>query len=134
MAAGMAATGFAVARLFLIMGYLGKWPTAMMNVLQDILWGMELTIGVLAASLPPLKAPVHRLLQSWGVLRSAPDSDASSDGFLDRLPNRSHITRQMREWSSVVHELAPQSHEGSFGTVAAAKTGAAAPTESCRRV
>ncbi|KAK4118312.1 hypothetical protein N657DRAFT_659645 [Parathielavia appendiculata] len=124
MTAGMAATGVAVARLFLIMGYLGKGSTALINVQQDILWGMELTIG----------APVHRLMQSWGLLRSTSElSDSSSESFRNRLPNGSHITRQMREWSSMVHELAPQSREG-LGTVGPAKLGAAAPTGFCRRV
>ncbi|KAK4232957.1 hypothetical protein C8A03DRAFT_19869, partial [Achaetomium macrosporum] len=116
MAAGMAATGIAVTRLFLIMGYLGKGGTAMMNVQQDILWGMELTIGVLTPSISPLKAPVHRLMQPWGLLRSTSVSDMSSESFPDCLPNQSHITCQMREWNSMVHELAPQSQEG-FGSV-----------------
>lgn len=133
MAAGMAATGIAVARLFLIMGYLGKPGTAMMNVQQDILWGMELTIGVLTASLPPLKGPVHRLMLSWGLLRSTSDSDVSSESFLDRPPNGLHITRQMREWNSMVHGLAPKSQE-ERGTIEAAKLGAAAPTGTHRRV
>ena len=127
MGAGMAATGIAIARLFLIMGYLGKGPTAMINVQQDILWGMELTIGVLTASIPPLKAPVQRLLLSWGVLHSQPGSDASSNGFVDPLPNESHITRQRMQWNSIARGLAPESQEG-LSNGEAAKLGAAAPT------
>ena len=106
MAAGMAATGIAVARLVRIMGYLGKGGPRV-NVEQDILWGLELTIGVLTASIPTLKAPVHRLLLSWGVLRSNAASDLSSESFLDHMPNGSHVTRQMRQWDEVVRELAP---------------------------
>ena len=112
MGAGMAATGIAIARLFLIMGFLGKGPTATINVEQDIFWGMELTIGVLTASLPPLKAPVQRLLLSWGMLHSNPGSDVSSKSFVDPLPNEAHITRQVRQWNSIVRELAPKSQEG----------------------
>lgn len=108
MAAGMAATGIAIARLCLVMGYIGKGGPKE-NSEQDILWGMELSIGVLTASLPPLKAPVHRLLLSWGLLGSASASDMSSESFLDQLPNGSHVARQMREWSSMVRELAPES-------------------------
>ncbi|KAL2133711.1 hypothetical protein VTI74DRAFT_1887 [Chaetomium olivicolor] len=100
MAAGMTATGIAVARLFLIMGYLGK-AGPRINGLQDTLWGMELTIGVMAASLPPLKAPVQRLLLSWGLLRSNSAGDMSPGSLPDDLTNGSHITHQMRQWSSV---------------------------------
>jgi hypothetical protein len=133
MGAGMAATGIAIARLFLIMGFLGKGPTAMINVEQDIFWGMELTIGVLTASIPPLKAPVQRLLLSWGVLHSNPGSDVSLKSFVDPLPNESHITRQMKQWNSMVRELAPESQEG-LRNCEAAKLGATAPTEFRRHV
>ncbi len=109
MGAGMAATGIAIARLFLIMGFLGKGPTAAMNIKQDILWGMELTIGVLTASIPPLKAPMQRLLLSWGVLSSNASSDAS---FVDAHPNESGVVRQMGQWNSTVRERAPESQEG----------------------
>lgn len=109
MAAGMGATGVAVARLLLTMGYLGKPGTAMVNIQQDILWGLELTIGVLAASLPPLKAPVHRMLLSWGLLSAPVPSDMSSESFLDHLPNGSQIAHQMRQWNSMVRDVAPQS-------------------------
>ncbi|KAK4149538.1 hypothetical protein C8A00DRAFT_18788 [Chaetomidium leptoderma] len=109
MTAGMAATGIAIARLLLIMGYLGKGGPGI-NVLQDFLWGMELTIGVLATSIPTLKAPMHHLLISWGVLRSESDSDVSPDSFVDDLTNGSRVNRhhQMGQWDSVVRELAPQ--------------------------
>lgn len=116
MAAGLGATGIAVARLFLIMGYLGK-GVARINALQDFLWGMELTIGVLATSLPTLKAPVHGLLQSWGVLRSTSSSDMSPDSFLDDLTNGPHIENQMRQWNSLVHGLPPRvPDEGESGS------------------
>lgn len=109
MAAGMAATGIAVARLLLIMGYLGNVGGPRIAGLQDILWGMELTIGVLTASIPTLKAPLHRLLLSWGLLRSNNSaSDMSPESFLDDLTNGSHIAHQMGHWDSVVRELAPR--------------------------
>jgi hypothetical protein len=116
MTAGLGATGIAVARLFLIMGYLGK-GVARINALQDFLWGMELTIGVLATSLPTLKAPVHNLLQSWGVLRSTSSSDMSPDSFLDDLTNGPHVENQMRQWNSLVHGLPPRvPDEGESGS------------------
>lgn len=133
MGAGMAATGIAIVRLFLIMGYLGKGPTAWKNVEQDILWGMELTIGVLTASIPPLKAPMQRLLLSWGVLQSNPGSGGSSKSFVDPVPNELHDTRQMRQWNSMVRELAPESQE-ELRNDEEAKLGAAAPTGSRRHV
>lgn len=98
MGAGLGATGVAIARLFLIMGYLGKGGPSV-NMLQDILWGLELTVGVLAASVPTLKAPVHRVLRRWGVLRGEPtSSNMSPNSFLDNMTNGSHFTHQMRQW------------------------------------
>lgn len=100
MGAGLAATGVALARLFLIMGYvpIGKLGPAM-NMVQDLLWGLELTIGVLTASIPTLKAPVHRLLIDWGWLQgNKSSSDMSPESFLEHLPNGSHVNRQMRRW------------------------------------
>jgi hypothetical protein len=102
MAAGMAATGIAV----LIMGYLGKGGPRV-NAMQDILWGLELSIGVLTASIPTLKAPVHRLLLSWGLLRSNAASDLSSESFLEHMTNGSHVNRQMRQWDEMVREVPP---------------------------
>lgn len=101
MAAGLAATGVAVARLFLIMGYLGKAGPSI-NMLSDILWGLELTIGILTASVPTLKAPVHRLLLDWGFMQDkTATSDRSPESFLDQLTHGSHFTRQMRQWDTI---------------------------------
>ncbi|KAK4210376.1 hypothetical protein QBC37DRAFT_35374 [Rhypophila decipiens] len=106
MAAGLAATGVAIARLFLIMGYVPvgtKGPVV--SMLQDLLWGFELTIGILTASMPALKAPVHRVLLSWGLLPgSKSSSDMSPESFLDHLTNGSHVTRQMRRWDPSVRD------------------------------
>lgn len=110
MAAGMGATGVAIARLLLIMGYLNNTGVRA-NMEQDILWGLELTIGVLAASLPTLKAPVHRLLQSWGVLRTESDRDQTPQSFVNRFgrgSGSSRPRRQARPWDAVVREIAPQ--------------------------
>lgn len=100
MAAGLAATGVAIARLFLIMGYVPvgtKGPVV--NMVQDLLWGFELTIGILTASMPTLKAPVHRVLQEWGLLPGTKSSsDMSPESFLDHLTNGSHVTRQIKRW------------------------------------
>jgi len=103
MAAGLAATGVAIARLFLSMGYvpIGRVGPAI-NALQDLLWGLELTIGVLTASIPTLKGPIHQLLQSWGLLqKNKSSSDMSPDSFLDNFTHASHITRQMNNWGSM---------------------------------
>ncbi|KAK1828917.1 hypothetical protein QBC39DRAFT_264327 [Podospora conica] len=102
MAAGLAATGVAVARLFLIMGYLGKNGLPSINMLSDILWGLELTIGILTASVPTLKAPIHRLLLDCGVLQDKTvTSERSPESFLDQLTQGSHFTRQMRQWDTI---------------------------------
>ncbi|KAK4442421.1 hypothetical protein QBC34DRAFT_418773 [Podospora aff. communis PSN243] len=103
MAAGLAATAVAVTRLFVIMGYgPGAYKGAYFNMVQDLLWGFELTIGILAASVPTLKAPIHRMLLSWGVLKDKDaSSDASPESFLDQLTHGSHFTRQMRQWDGM---------------------------------
>jgi hypothetical protein len=102
MAAGLAATGVAVARLFLIMGYLGKPGSPSNNMLSDILWGLELTIGILTASVPTLKAPIHRLLLDCGMMQdNSAASDRSPESFLDQLTQGSHFTRQMRQWDTI---------------------------------
>ena len=127
MGAGMAATGIAIARLFLIMGFLGKGATATMNAKQDILWGMELTIGVLTASIPPLKAPVQRVLLSWGVLSSDPGTDVS---FVNTPPDEDEVRvviHQMGQWSPMVRGRASESQEG-LREGEAAKLGAAEPS------
>lgn len=100
MGAGLGATGAAIARLVLIMNYFGKPLGPKGNAEQDILWGLELSLGVLAASLPTLKSPIHRLLLSWGVLRPRNVSDMSPESFIDHMPNGSHIQRQMSYWES----------------------------------
>jgi len=101
MGAGLASTGVAIARLFLIMGHLnlGK-PGPQMNMVQDMLWGFELTLGILAASVPTLKAPVHRQLIKWGVLTAESASDTPPESFLggNRIHDGSLFTRQMRKW------------------------------------
>ncbi|AEO58230.1 hypothetical protein MYCTH_93589 [Thermothelomyces thermophilus ATCC 42464] len=112
MAARTAATGVAVARLLLVVGYLGPGGPVI-NVEQDILWGLELTIGVLAASVPSLKAPTHRILRSWGLLRSRSTSDMSFQSFLDRLPNGSHVSRRMGPWQYAVPDQDPRTEGGS---------------------
>ncbi|KAM7203310.1 hypothetical protein V8F33_002301 [Rhypophila sp. PSN 637] len=106
MAAGLAATGVAIARLFLIMGYVPVGTRGpVVNMVQDLLWGFELTIGILTASMPTLKAPVHRVLLSWGLLPgSKSSSDMSPESFLDHLTNGSHVTRQMRRWDPSVRD------------------------------
>jgi hypothetical protein len=127
MGAGMAATGIAIARLFLIMGFLGKGATATMNAKQDILWGMELTIGVLTASIPPLKAPVQRVLLSWGVLSSDPGTDVS---FVNTPPDEDEVRvviHQMGQWNPMVRGRASESQEG-LREGEAAKLGAAEPS------
>jgi len=103
MAAGLAATAIAVIRLCIVMGYgPGGFKGPYLSVVSDILWGFELCIGVLTASVPTLKAPIHRHLLAWGVIK---DTDASSDAppesFLDQLTQGSHFTHQMRQWDTI---------------------------------
>ncbi|KAL2188150.1 hypothetical protein L209DRAFT_741296 [Thermothelomyces heterothallicus CBS 203.75] len=93
-------------------GYLGP-GSPVINVEQDILWGLELTIGVLAASIPSLKAPTYRILRSWGLLRSRSNSDMSLQSFLDRLPNGSHVSRRMGQWQHAVPVPDPRTEGGS---------------------
>lgn len=103
MAAGLGATVVAILRVLFIVG-LGPGATKgpYFNMVQDLLWGFELTIGVLAASVPTLKAPIHRKLLSWGVLRDKDEeTQPSPDSFLGQMTHGSHFTRQMRQWDTV---------------------------------
>lgn len=121
MSAGLASTGVAIARLLLIMGYLGKGGPRM-NMTQDLLWGFELTLGIFAASVPTLKAPIHHHLMKWGLLRDESSvSELSPESFLDQMNHGSHFTRQMKQWDTMGDEsrkrpfmyTGPQTSDGS---------------------
>ncbi|EKG09365.1 hypothetical protein MPH_13614 [Macrophomina phaseolina MS6] len=96
MAAGLIATGASVARVVLITATLGRW-SAWTDVLNDLLWGVELAIGVIAASLPCLKAPAHEMLRRLGIFHSKNAADASPESFLGHMSHGSHIMRQMND-------------------------------------
>jgi hypothetical protein len=103
MGAGLGATVVAILRVLFVVGLgPGAIKGPYLNMVQDILWGFELTIGILAASVPTLKAPIHRKLLSWGVLRDKDEeTQPSPDSFLGQMTHGSQFTRQMRQWDTV---------------------------------
>lgn len=103
MSAGLGATVVAVLRMLFVVGVgLPNNEGPYHNMVQDLLWGFELTIGILAASVPTLKAPIHNKLLSWGVLRDREEeAQPSADSFLNHMTYGSHFKRQMRQLDTV---------------------------------
>lgn len=94
MAAGLMATSASIARVVIVLGHLGP-QSAKFLAINDILWGVELTIGLTAASLPCLKAPVHQMLLRLGIFHHKNAADASPESFLGHMSHGSHILRQI---------------------------------------
>ncbi|KAF5705022.1 hypothetical protein FMUND_12283 [Fusarium mundagurra] len=87
MGAGLAATAAALVFLIILVGSFG------------------LFLGVIAANLPCLKAPVHRILIQWGIVRRAkhPSADGRSpESFLSKMTYGSHLAEQLHDlsWNS----------------------------------
>ncbi|KAH7117209.1 hypothetical protein B0J13DRAFT_458888 [Dactylonectria estremocensis] len=95
MAAGLLASVFGILRLVILLAKFGQ-DIAWMQVKTDLLCGLELMVATLAASLPCLKAPIHRVLRRLGFLHSS-TTDASSSSFLARMTFGSHFRRQIGE-------------------------------------
>ncbi|KAH7347003.1 hypothetical protein BKA66DRAFT_433020, partial [Pyrenochaeta sp. MPI-SDFR-AT-0127] len=119
MAAGLMATGASIVRVVIILPAIARWST-WLAVVNDILWGLELTIGVIAASLPCLKAPAHEILRRLGIFRPMNAADASPESFLGHMSHGSHIMLQMNDIDlhglGKEHATPPSNNQtGSFG-------------------
>lgn len=95
MAAGILASVFGVLRLIILLHQFQNRNMAWLEVVTDLLCGLELMVATIAASLPCLKAPTQRLLYHFGLLSSSSEIDASPDSFLDHMAFGDHIRRQI---------------------------------------
>ena len=97
-ATGILASSASVVKLVIAMDASSALPTAATELKIDLCMGVELLLGLIAASLPVLKALVHRSLCSWGVL--SPGSPACvPESFLDNVTNVSHLAHQVTNLS-----------------------------------
>lgn len=94
LAAGLGATIAAMVRAITLLRFYSLRPVAWFNVQADVLSSVEIFVGVIAANLPCLKGPTHRLLVRIGLIgSSAPD--ISSGRFLYQLPQGKHVRHQL---------------------------------------
>ncbi|EXA28829.1 hypothetical protein FOVG_19594 [Fusarium oxysporum f. sp. pisi HDV247] len=105
MGAGLAATAAALVFLIILVGCFGFCRDALFNVRLDICTSLQLFLGVIAANLPCLKAPVHHILIQWGIVQTAkhPSADGCSpESFLSKMTHGSHLAEQLHDlsWNS----------------------------------
>jgi hypothetical protein len=93
--AGLGATVTATVRAVTLLGFYGEYPVAWLNIKTDLLSSIETFLGLIAANLPCLKAPTHRLLIRIGLLRRSRVSDLSFSDFLHRVSRGKHFQRQL---------------------------------------
>ena len=93
MAAGLLASAASIVKLATVMD-LSEASSPAGDVKVDVVYGIEMIIGAIAASLPSLQAPTHQLLRSWGVVSER--GTASLESFLYRLSDGGHAVRQLR--------------------------------------
>ncbi|KAF4336516.1 hypothetical protein FBEOM_9625 [Fusarium beomiforme] len=80
MGAGLAATAAALVFLIILVECFG------------------LFLGIIAANLPCLKAPVHHTLIQWGIVRPAKHG-GSPESFLSKMTHGSHVVEQLHDLS-----------------------------------
>jgi hypothetical protein len=98
MSTGLLATAAAVVFLATVLGTFSEHDAALTNIWFDIWSTLQLFLAVIAANLPCLKSPAHRLLVRWGCLRArATAADGSPDSFLSKMTSGSHFAAQLRE-------------------------------------
>jgi len=95
MAAGLGATAAACVRFILVLLVYEELPSAVLNVRGDLLCGLEMLLGIIAANLPCLKGPAHNLLTRMGILSPKVSAQASPDSFLEYYNHGTHIRRQI---------------------------------------
>lgn len=97
MGAGLTATAAALVFLIALASCFGDCRDALFNLRLDICTSLQLFLGVIAANLPCLKAPVHGLLIRWGIVRPAehPAAGGSPGSFLSKMTHGSHFAEQL---------------------------------------
>ncbi|KAF4332514.1 hypothetical protein FBEOM_13686 [Fusarium beomiforme] len=101
MGAGLAATAAALVFLIILVKCFGVCRDALFNIRLDTCTSLQLFLGVIAANLPCLKAPVHHTLIQWGIVRPAkhPSAGGSPESFLSKMTNGSHVVEQLHDLS-----------------------------------
>jgi len=95
LAAGLGATVAAMVRAITLLAFYGQYPVEWLNIKTDLLSSFEIFLGVIAANLPCLKGPTHRLLIRIGLMASS-SPDSSSTSFIYQLSRGSHFRHQLR--------------------------------------
>ncbi|KAH6843499.1 hypothetical protein B0I37DRAFT_218951 [Chaetomium sp. MPI-CAGE-AT-0009] len=104
MGAGLTATAAALVFLIVLAGGFGVCRDALWNIRFDICTTLQLFLGVIAASLPCLKGPVHHVLIQWGIVRPASRSsstDISPESFLSKMTRGNQFSEQLRDLASL---------------------------------
>jgi len=108
--AGLGATVAAMVRAITLLGFYGQYAIAWLNVKTDLLSSTEMFLGVIAANLPCLKGPTHRLLIRIGVMGSSGPSGASPSSFIYRLSQGNHFGVQLFQLATSKGEDKELSH------------------------
>ncbi|KAH7014074.1 hypothetical protein B0J12DRAFT_635951 [Macrophomina phaseolina] len=105
MGAGLLASTVSIVRLVIAMQSLSV-EDVFPRLLYVSLWcKVEEAVGILAACLPPAKAPVDRFIHNLGLLRSPDPTAASPSSFLKGMVNRSHILKQIKDITLVTIDI-----------------------------
>jgi hypothetical protein len=101
MGAGLAATAMALVFLVTLVQCFGLCNDALWNLRLDIYTTLQLFLGVIAANLPCLKAPVHHILIQWGIIRPAkhPATGVSPESFLGQMTHGSRFAEQLNDFA-----------------------------------
>ncbi|EMD60667.1 hypothetical protein COCSADRAFT_345966 [Bipolaris sorokiniana ND90Pr] len=99
MGAGLAATAAAFIFLIVLIKCFGVCYNALWNFRLDICTTLQLFLGVIAANLPYLKAPVHNILIQWGIIRPVrhPPSGVSPETFRRWRTHGCHFAQQLHD-------------------------------------
>ncbi|KAH7210137.1 hypothetical protein DER44DRAFT_660159 [Fusarium oxysporum] len=101
MGAGLAATAAALVFLIILVKCFGVCRDALFNIRLDTCTSLQLFLGVIAANLPCLKAPLHHILIQRGIVRPAkhPSAGGSPESFLGKMTHGSHVMEQLHDLS-----------------------------------
>jgi hypothetical protein len=99
MGAGLAATAVAFVFLIILVKCFGVCNNAIWNFRLDICTTLQLFLGVIAANLPYLKAPVHNILIQRGIIWPVrhPTTGVSPETFRRRRTHGCHFAHQLHD-------------------------------------
>jgi hypothetical protein len=101
MGAGLAATAMALVFLITLVQCFGLCNDALWNLRLDIYTTLQLFLGIIAANLPCLRAPVHHILVQWGIIRPAkhPAIGVTPESVLSQMTHGSHFAEQLNDFA-----------------------------------